>query len=121
MVTNAQYDGIGQGAITRPEGVPDPGRTCTSQHRPCVAYAAHVIAARDPKAWMIVAPSDHLVLKEDAFQDTVELAVGQATASDCLVTLGIMPNRPDTGYGYIQFKEGDGTAPSTGEEGEDLH
>jgi mannose-1-phosphate guanylyltransferase len=110
VVTNTQY------AALVKEQLPDlkdqqilaePARRNTA---PCVAYAAHVIAARDPKARMIVAPSDHLVLKEEAFRDTVDLALRQASASDCLVTLGIMPNRPDTGYGYIQFKEGDGSA-----------
>lgn len=84
----------------------EPSRRNTA---PCVAYASHVIAARDPEAFMIVAPSDHLVLKEEAFQRIVEIALHQAASSDCLVTLGIMPNRPDTGYGYIQFEENDGT------------
>jgi mannose-1-phosphate guanylyltransferase len=109
VVTNAQY------AALVKEQLPDlkddqilaePARRNTA---PCVAYAAHVIAARDPNASMIVAPSDHLVLKEIAFNETVELALKQATSTDCLVTLGIMPNRPDTGYGYILFKEADGT------------
>lgn len=76
---------------------------------PCVAYANAVIAKRDPVAAIVVAPSDHLVLKEEAFHDTIRIAVKQARAADCLVTLGIVPSRPDTGYGYIQFQEGDGT------------
>jgi mannose-1-phosphate guanylyltransferase len=86
---------------------------------PCVAYAGHAIAAKEvaagrrpAEARIIVAPSDHLVLKEEAFQRTIELALEQAVATDCLVTLGIMPSRPDTGYGYIQFLEqGDGVHP----------
>lgn len=69
-----------------------------------------MIARRDPDARIIVAPSDHLVMKESEFHDTVRLALQQATDHDCLVTLGIMPNRPDTGYGYIQFVEEQGTA-----------
>ncbi|MBK8227577.1 MAG: NTP transferase domain-containing protein [Flavobacteriales bacterium] len=109
VVTNARY-----AAIVR-EQLPDlnawqileePQRRNTA---PCVAYANAVIGARDPDARIIVAPSDHLVLKEEAFHDTIRLAVRQAGASDCLVTLGIMPSRPDTGYGYIQFTEGAST------------
>jgi mannose-1-phosphate guanylyltransferase len=109
VVTNNIYS-----AIVR-EQLPDlqawqileePSRRNTA---PCVAYANAVIAARDPQAAIIVAPSDHLVLKETAFQETVAMAVDQARSTDCLVTLGIMPSRPDTGYGYIQFKEGDAT------------
>jgi mannose-1-phosphate guanylyltransferase len=54
---------------------------------------------------MIVAPSDHLVMKERAFERTIENALNQAQSSGNLVTLGIKPSRPDTGYGYIQFED----------------
>lgn len=106
VVTNARY-----AAIVR-EQLPDladwqileePQRKNTA---PCVAYANAVIGLRDPEAVIIVAPSDHLVLKEEAFHDTLRTAMKQARSADCLVTLGIMPSRPDTGYGYIQFHDG---------------
>ncbi len=84
----------------------EPNRRNTA---PCIAYANHVIAARDPEARIIVAPSDHLVMKDKAFQETIDIALRQAGERDCLVTLGILPNRPDTGYGYIQFNEETGT------------
>jgi mannose-1-phosphate guanylyltransferase len=77
---------------------------------PCIAYANAVIANRDPEARMIVAPSDHLVMKEDVFVDVVNTALNQASETGHLVTLGIKPSRPDTGYGYIQF--GDATNPA---------
>jgi mannose-1-phosphate guanylyltransferase len=105
VVTNARY-----AAIVR-EQLPDlepwqvleePGRRNTA---PCVAFANAVIARRDPEAAIIVAPSDHLVLKEEAFLGTLRTALDQAVSADCLVTLGILPSRPDTGYGYIQFAE----------------
>lgn len=73
---------------------------------PCIAYANAVVANRDPEARLIVAPSDHLVLKEDRFVEIIELALEHAEASGDLVTLGIEPSRPDTGYGYIRFGEG---------------
>ncbi len=78
---------------------------------PCVAYANHVISKRDPDARIIVASSDHLVMKDAEFQNVIRLALEQAGSSDCIVTLGITPNRPDTGYGYIQFTDGASVDP----------
>ena len=72
---------------------------------PCIAFASYKIKAKNPNATILVCPSDHLVLKEEAFTNTMKLAVEQARNNDSLVTLGIKPNRPDTGYGYIQFIE----------------
>ncbi len=106
VVTNAQYASLVKEqlpALRDDQILAEPSRRNTA---PCVAYANHVIAARDPDAMIIVAPSDHLVMKEQAFQETISLALQQAASMDCLVTLGIMPNRPDTGYGYIQFEDG---------------
>ncbi|MGC6533835.1 MAG: mannose-1-phosphate guanylyltransferase [Flavobacteriales bacterium] len=77
---------------------------------PCIAYANAVIANRDPEARMIVAPSDHLVIKEDVFVEVVNTALDQASETGHLVTLGIKPSRPDTGYGYIQFGEAQNAA-----------
>jgi len=103
VVTNANYAALVKEQLPdlAPEQIlAEPSRRNTA---PCVAYANHVIQQRDPEALIIVAPSDHLVMKEDAFQETIGLALHQAATTDSLVTLGIMPNRPDTGYGYIQF------------------
>jgi mannose-1-phosphate guanylyltransferase len=72
---------------------------------PCVAYASFWIAERTPEANIVVAPSDHLILKENAFIADIELAFKQANESGNLVTLGIKPTRPDTGYGYIQWAD----------------
>jgi mannose-1-phosphate guanylyltransferase len=57
----------------------------------------------------VVAPADHVIIKEIAFQNNVRHAIDTAQ-EDVLVTLGIMPTRPDTGYGYIQFQTGDAIA-----------
>lgn len=86
--------------ITESQIVSEPARRNTA---PCIAYAAYKIGNQNPDARMIVAPSDHLILKEDAFVKTLESALSLTEERDCLVTLGIKPNRPDTGYGYIQF------------------
>ena len=78
----------------------EPSRKNTA---PCVAYASYKIKKMNPDATLIVAPSDHIVLKENAFKETLVTAIDQANSENCLVTLGIKPSRPDTGYGYIQF------------------
>lgn len=69
----------------------------------CIAYASYKIHARNPDAVIVVTPADHLILKENEFQDIIKKAVDQAKAQDKLITLGIKPTRPETGYGYIQY------------------
>lgn len=75
---------------------------------PCVAYAAYKIGLRNPDAVMAVVPSDHLISKELEFVRVMEKAFLEATGSQKLLTLGIQPTRPDTGYGYIQFDVAEG-------------
>lgn len=70
---------------------------------PCIAYACYKIAARNPNANVVVAPADHIILKEEVFKDTIRVALGATRNEDILITLGIQPTRPDTGYGYIQY------------------
>lgn len=70
---------------------------------PCIAYACYKIASRNPDANVIVAPADHIILNEQVFKDTVRIALLATRDQDILVTLGIQPSRPDTGYGYIQY------------------
>lgn len=71
---------------------------------PCIAYAAAKINALDPNATLLISPSDHLIVNELRFEQIIEIA-WQTAQSDQLVTLGIEPNRPDTGYGYIEFEK----------------
>lgn len=70
---------------------------------PCIAYANYKIKEINPNAIVVVAPSDHIILKEDVFVDVIESALVSAEQNDWLITLGIQPSRPDTGYGYIQI------------------
>ncbi len=72
---------------------------------PCIAYANYKILQINPNANIVVAPSDHIILKEDAFIEVITTALKATEKNDCLVTLGITPSRPDTGYGYIQFND----------------
>jgi mannose-1-phosphate guanylyltransferase len=71
----------------------------------CIAYASAKIHKLNTHAACIVAPSDHLILDEAKFLDYVEQGLNYAHKNPSLVTLGIMPSRPDTGYGYIQYLE----------------
>lgn len=80
----------------------EPARRNTA---PCIAYANYRIMGRDPDARIVVAPSDHIILKEDIFLDNIKTALEAVSENDWLLTLGIRPSRPDTGYGYIQYDE----------------
>lgn len=72
---------------------------------PCLAYAVNKIQLKNPKANIIVAPSDHLILKEDEFHKQLKNGLEFVQERDALLTLGIKPSRPETGYGYIQVKK----------------
>ena len=78
----------------------EPSRNNTA---PSVAYTALHVEARDPDATLVVAPSDHVILKEEAFLTAVQIGAHFADASGGLLTLGIEPTRPDTGYGYVKY------------------
>lgn len=69
----------------------------------CIAYASYKIVQKNKDAVIVVSPADHLILKENEFLDIIKKAVDQASAQDKLITLGITPTRPETGYGYIQY------------------
>ncbi|MCX6259001.1 MAG: mannose-1-phosphate guanylyltransferase [Bacteroidia bacterium] len=79
---------------------------------PCIAYACYRIKAVHPCANVIVAPSDHLIMKEDEFLDKINEALEFTKDRDALITLGIKPSRPETGYGYIQVSEEDSNQPN---------
>jgi len=70
---------------------------------PCIAYASYKIMKEDPNATLVVSPSDHVIFKENAFTEVIETAVNSANEDQKLLTIGILPNRPETGYGYIQY------------------
>lgn len=78
----------------------EPSRNNTA---PSVAWTAFKLAALDPEANFVIAPSDHIVLKDSAFLEKIRAALAFSDQHDALITLGIQPSRPDTGYGYIQM------------------
>ena len=69
---------------------------------PCIAYANYKIFKKNPDANIVTAPSDHLILKENEFIKVIQKGLKFVTGKDAMLTLGIKPGRPETGYGYIQ-------------------
>ena len=105
VVTNARYKDLVLEQIPElgPEQV-----LCEPVGRntaPCICYAAYGLQKRDPGAKMIVTPADHLILNEDDFRTIIGECLEFADRHDALLTVGIKPTRPDTGYGYIQVSD----------------
>ena len=102
VVTNQKY------ADTVAEQLPDMPRNhilcepCRRNTAPCIAYVSWRIKAMDPKANIVVTPSDHVVMNVQEFQRVIKDCMKFTTDTDAIVTLGMKPNRPETGYGYIQ-------------------
>lgn len=71
---------------------------------PCIAYANFKIRQRDKDAHIIVSPADHLITNETEFINVIEAGLNYVNSSQKLLTLGLKPNRPETGYGYIQVE-----------------
>ena len=73
---------------------------------PSITYAAKEILRRDPQAVMVATPADHIIEDQDEFAKTMDCALEYASSHDELVTLGIVPTRPDVNFGYIQVSGG---------------
>ncbi len=102
VVTNKQYAKLVKEhlpELTDNQILTEPSRNNTG---PCVAYTAFKLQALNPEANLVVAPSDHIILKEDEFINTLKTGLAFTAEHDALLTLGIRPTRPDTGYGYIE-------------------
>jgi len=84
----------------------DPSRVLNEPFRrntaPCLAYGTFRILKENPDALITVTPADHLIVKEDVFSEVIQRCYEFAEKNDALITLGIKPDRPETGYGYIQ-------------------
>lgn len=105
LVTNKEYYEIVRRQLpdVKEENILlEPARRNTA---PCICWAAHHILERDPEASIVTLPSDHLVLKEAAFHEALKKGFEFVEKGDRLLTLGIKPTSPHTGYGYIQKGE----------------
>ena len=102
IVTNEMYKDITmeQLGIGENQVLCEPMRKNTA---PCIAYANFKILKENPNANIVVAPSDHLVANEEEFLRVAQQALDFTAAENVLLTIGIKPSRPDTGYGYIQI------------------
>lgn len=103
VVTNRRYADLVKKhlpAVKDSQILLEPDRRNTA---PCIAWAACHIAALDPEATMIVTPSDHLITRETVFHECVNRGFEFVEQHPALLTLGITPTRPETGYGYIQI------------------
>lgn len=72
---------------------------------PCIGWATYHIQAKNPNANILVTPADHLILQEDIFDEAIRRSLDYVENHPQLVTLGIRPSRPETGYGYIQVSD----------------
>ena len=106
VVTNESYAGIVA------QQLPDMPKTnilcepCRRNTAPCIAYVSWRIKKKDPKANIVVTPSDHIVMNVQEFQRIIKDCMKFTSDTDAIVTLGMKPSRPETGYGYIQANLG---------------
>ena len=103
IVTNERYASLVREQLPEVDDANillEPARRNTA---PCIAWAAWHIAARDPEASMIVTPADHVITREAEFEASIREGFAFVESHDALLTLGISPSRPETGYGYIQI------------------
>ena len=75
---------------------------CRRNTAPCICYVSTKIKKRNPRAVVVVTPSDHVILDVPAFREAINESLAYTSETDAIVTLGIKPNRPETGYGYIK-------------------
>jgi mannose-1-phosphate guanylyltransferase len=107
IVTNAAYIGLVKEQltdVTDNQILAEPSRNNTA---PCLAYTAFKLQGLNPEATFVVASSDHLILKESVFLENIKQALEFASQKESIVTLGISPTSPNTGYGYVQYNRND--------------
>ena len=107
IATNEKYEGLVLDQLpkaSKNQLLLEPTMRNTS---PCILYAALKIYDQNPDAVMLVAPSDHWIDNEEEFSRNIKTSFEACSAQDILMTLGIQPSSPNTGYGYIQFETGD--------------
>ena len=110
VVTNAAYKDL---VMDQLKGIPEENilaEPCARNTAPCIAFAASVISRKYDDAVMLVLPSDHLIGYEDIYVNTLKKAMSVAEEGKNLVTIGITPTYPETGYGYINFGQEKGYA-----------
>ncbi|HET6527281.1 MAG TPA: mannose-1-phosphate guanylyltransferase [Balneolaceae bacterium] len=103
VITNNRYVDLVQQQLPDVPARNIVGEAVAKNTAPCVALAAALIQHQDSDATMVVLPADHQVGEPDKFISILEAAAAKAEDSETLVTIGIKPDHPETGYGYIEF------------------
>ena len=111
IFTNSKYNDLvlGQLDINQKQVVLEPSMQNTA---PCILYASMKIQKQNPDAQIIVAPSDHWIEDETLFVEHIQQSFDFCKKNDVLITLGIKPTYPNTGYGYIEYDKNDRTIPN---------
>lgn len=105
VITNDDYTDLVKEQIP---DIPDEnviGEPVARNTAPCIAFAAAWLLNKDPEATLVVLPSDHYIYDEKTYLKILQAAIQKAEKDNSLVTIGIKPNRPETGYGYIQVND----------------
>ena len=105
VVTSQEYSQIVQEQLPQLPVANILGEPSRKNTAPCIAYISFKLQQLDPKASMIVAPSDHLILDQTAFVKVCLEALSFVGKHNAFITLGIKPTYPNTGYGYIQYEQ----------------
>ncbi len=105
VLTNKAYIDLVQEQLAMADRSRIIGEPAMRNTAPSIAFACHKIQAVNPNAVMVIAPSDHLIQDTKEFSDNIKASLAFAAEQSVLVTLGIKPSRPDTGYGYIKFDD----------------
>ena len=102
VVTNERYADIVKAQLPDMPGTNILCEPCRRNTAPCIAYVSWRIKKKDPKANIVVTPSDHIVMNVQEFQRVINNCMKFTSDTDAIITLGMKPSRPETGYGYIQ-------------------
>ncbi len=103
VITNDRYVDLVQEQLPDVPANNIVGEAIAKNTAPCVALAAALIKEKDPDGTMVVLPADHMISQTDKFLSILEAAQAKAEDGESLVTIGIKPDHPETGYGYIEF------------------
>ncbi len=103
VVTNRKYTQLVREHLPELSDQQIMGEPSRNNTAPCIAYAAFKIYDLDPDANLVIAPSDHFIKDEEAFAEVIREGLAFTAAGDHILTLGMKPHRPDTGYGYIEL------------------
>lgn len=102
IVTNKKYADIVREQLPEVKAENILLEPCRRNTAPCIAYVSWRIKSQDPKANVVITPSDHIVTDNEEFRRIIRQCMNFTSETDAIVTLGMTPTRPETGYGYIQ-------------------